>query len=406
VVRVAWQFSEQPEQIIMNGKVQQVLFVSHKANRSGAPMVLLGIIRELKKQSALRIMVILMEDGPLAVEFRQLATTFLWAPRSIRIPGLPDRNIIASFISRLITIGNGLWILFRIRKSGIVFLNTITNGHMHRKLLFLKAKIITYVHELEISIHALTNKKALDVVLQHTDLFLACSVAVKSNLVLNHQVAREKIEVVYSSIPEIKREKELYRHDLDVLKVELNIPADAIVFGAVGENEWRKGFDLFSPLICLYFNLYPDSTAHFVWMGIRKERWSYFDDMIDFNKYEIRSKTHFIEHSADYLRNMSLFDVHLLLSREDPFPLVVMDAASFGIPTICFLDGGGAPELIEDGAGICVPYGDLFRMAGAIHDMELDKLKRSHLGKNALERLKKGYNLADATTMIINLMHK
>ena len=36
------------------------------------------------------------------------------------------------------------------------------------------------------------------------------------------------------------------------------------------------------------------------------------------------------------------FDVFVLLSREDPFPLVCLEAASLGKPFVCFDNAGGA----------------------------------------------------------------
>ena len=56
--------------------------------------------------------------------------------------------------------------------------------------------------------------------------------------------------------------------------------------------------------------------------------------------------------------------VHLLTSREDPFPSVVLEAMSAGVPTVAFEGGGGIPDLLaEHGAGASVPVGDVAGMA-------------------------------------------
>lgn len=390
----------------MTGKTQKILFVSHKANRGGAPVVLLGIIKEFRRQSSLPVKILLMDDGPLVEEFRKLAPTWVWTPRRIRIPGLSYQNLFVVFLSRLTTIWNGLWILFSIRKTTLVFSNTIANGHIHLKLLFLKAKFITYVHELGITIRAVTNEKTLQTVLQKSDYFLACSLEVKNNLVNALGVAPERIEVLYSTIPDDYRNKKDFLDKVSAYKKAEGIPEGSLVIGAVGENEWRKGFDLFAPLIRLYFHLYPASNAHFVWMGIKKERPSYLDDMHDFAKSGIVERTHFIFHSGDFLQNMAAFDLHLLLSREDPFPLVVLETGRMGIPTICFQDSGGAPEFIGQDAGLCVPYGDLYAMAAAINSMETDVDRRNCFGQKAREKMQSGYNQAAAAERIIRLMEE
>jgi glycosyltransferase involved in cell wall biosynthesis len=60
------------------------------------------------------------------------------------------------------------------------------------------------------------------------------------------------------------------------------------------------------------------------------------------------------------------FDILLLPSREDPFPLVCLEAGLLGKPVICFEKAGGIPELLEDGGGRVVPYLDIDAMAEAV----------------------------------------
>jgi len=55
--------------------------------------------------------------------------------------------------------------------------------------------------------------------------------------------------------------------------------------------------------------------------------------------------------------------VFLLTSREDPFPSVVLEAMSAGVPCVAFEDSGGVPNLLRDfGAGYAVPLGDAAEM--------------------------------------------
>ena len=61
--------------------------------------------------------------------------------------------------------------------------------------------------------------------------------------------------------------------------------------------------------------------------------------------------------------NLLPFDIFALTSREDPFPLVCMEAASQACPIICFEQGGGMPEFVRDDAGFVVAYGDTAAMA-------------------------------------------
>ncbi len=63
----------------------------------------------------------------------------------------------------------------------------------------------------------------------------------------------------------------------------------------------------------------------------------------------------------------SAADTFALTSREDPFPTVVLEALSAGLPVVAFDRSGGIPDMLrETGQGDIVPYGDLTAMAAAI----------------------------------------
>jgi glycosyltransferase involved in cell wall biosynthesis len=77
-------------------------------------------------------------------------------------------------------------------------------------------------------------------------------------------------------------------------------------------------------------------------------------------------------------------DIFALTSREDPFPLVSMEAMSFGLPVVAFEGAGGAPELIGDQAGVVVPHLDLAAMAEAVTKLANDPQRREALGEGAM----------------------
>ena len=58
-------------------------------------------------------------------------------------------------------------------------------------------------------------------------------------------------------------------------------------------------------------------------------------------------------------RFFSAADAFVLTSREDPFPTVVLEAMSVGVPVVAFAESGGIPEfLTEHSCGHVVPYCD------------------------------------------------
>jgi glycosyltransferase involved in cell wall biosynthesis len=374
---------------------QKILFVSHKADRSGAPILLLHIIREFKKNTTIPFHILLMEDGVLAKDFKKLGKTFIWNKK----PGAGSSNSISRIILRIGMVLHGSYTLFQLRGTSLVFMNTITNGYMHKKLLFLKCRFITYVHEMEAAIRMLTDECSLGIAARHSDFFLADSNAVKENLVVNHQFKSNSIQVVATPMPanDLKKDKALYAAFKSKLNIKNSIPQNAVIIGITASNDWRKGFDLFSPLVKLYFQLFPDSNAYFIWKGLRTGEFYSFLDHFDYKKSGIEGRALLVEHGADSLEYMACYDIHLLLSREDPYPLVVLDAASFGIPTICFSDAGGSPEFVENDAGCIIPYGDLFTMANQINYLAGNSSVRAQMGLCAQSKLaaRHGQNAID-----------
>ena len=366
---------------------KKVLFVSHKANRSGAPVLLLNIIREFKKTTNVPIQVLLMEDGVLAKEFKAVGKTFTWNKKTAA--KTLDANPLVRLVNRIAFVLRGTFILFKLRNTSLVFLNTITNGPMHKKLLFLKCRFICYVHELDAAINMLTNKNSLEITLNHTNLFLSVSEAVKENLICNHNVNENLIKVVASPFleNELLRNKNDYAAFVQSIKEKNKISPEAVVIGISASNEWRKGFDLFVPLVKIYFELFPGSNVYFIWKGFRNENASAWFDLYDYQRAGIDKQALLVEHGEDNIEWMAAFDIHLLLAREDPYPLVVLEAASLAIPTICFANAGGSPEFIENDCGFIVTYGDLLTMAKRIKELVGDTTMRKAMGKKAQEKL-------------------
>jgi len=83
----------------------------------------------------------------------------------------------------------------------------------------------------------------------------------------------------------------------------------------------------------------------------------------------LTDRVHFIgvvEDADLYARHMAGADLYLMTSREDPYPSVVLDAMTVGLPVVGFEGAGGFCELLQQGAGVLVPMEDRHAMADAI----------------------------------------
>jgi glycosyltransferase involved in cell wall biosynthesis len=118
------------------------------------------------------------------------------------------------------------------------------------------------------------------------------------------------------------------------------------------------------------------------------------------------NRVHFVGHRTDYLDFLAATEVFLLTSREDPFPLVVLEAAAFGKPIVCFECAGGAPEFVQRDAGVCVPFGDVEAMASAAMTLAQAPEKRATLGAVARQRVVENHSVGFGAARILEILRR
>jgi glycosyltransferase involved in cell wall biosynthesis len=106
---------------------------------------------------------------------------------------------------------------------------------------------------------------------------------------------------------------------------------------------------------------------------------------------------------ADYFAAM---DVFVLPSREDPFPLVCLEAAAAGRPIVCFENAGGMPEFVEDDCGFVVPYMDIEAFAERLTRLIDDSQLRTRMGEAARNKVRSRHNVAVAAPLLFDAMQR
>jgi glycosyltransferase involved in cell wall biosynthesis len=109
----------------------------------------------------------------------------------------------------------------------------------------------------------------------------------------------------------------------------------------------------------------------------------------DINKANLEDVVRFIPSDNDMDSFYKEIDVFLLVSREDPYPLVVLEAASYNRPIICFDNAGGAPEFVQDDAGTVVEFLDIIGLANAVDTYQKNPDLVKQQGNIAKERVQK-----------------
>ena len=194
------------------------------------------------------------------------------------------------------------------------------------------------------------------------DYYIAASKGVADNLVKNHHIPAGNISVINEFIPVNKIAKPTLSSD--EINHELGITGKFIIGGA-GSAGWRKGTDLFLQLACIINKKLPHNNMIFLWVG-NQSRESAAQADYEIEKNGLQGKMLFTGSKPDPQNYFQVFDLLALTSREDPFPLVALEAMALKKPVYCFNDTGGIPGIITDETGKTFAYGDIDAMAEEI----------------------------------------
>ena len=380
---------------------RKILFISHDASRSGAPITLLTLLRWLRSNSELCFEILLGRGGALEQDFRSIGHVLVFYQE-------PPRHRLKRIIWRIIQPFLRKVYLYRLknyyRKQNIalIYANTIATGEILEFLSFLKCPVICHVHELEyvIGFFGSTN---FEHVKNCTGQYISCSEVVKNNLICNHNIPCSKIETVYGfvRVSEIRPDRAKYQ-----VCEEFDIPKDApIVCMSAAYLDWRKAPDIF---ILLARDVYKKVSypVHFLWVGGYPEKIQMQKLMYDIDRLRLSNFIHFLGEKSNPFDYFAACDVFALVSREDPFPLVCLEAASLGKPIVCFDKAGGMPEFVEDDCGFIVPYLDTEAMAEKIIELIKNPELRQRLGERARKKVKERFDVEVQAPKILSLMQR
>ncbi|HZL41831.1 MAG TPA: methyltransferase [Verrucomicrobiae bacterium] len=310
---------------------RKMLVISHDASRTGAPISLLTFLRWLRHNSNWDFRIVLRAGGPLESEFRDLGETQVVSELQPGSPLLEDVSLIYSN-----TCTNGL------------FLNALSGGDI---------PIVTHIHELN-DVIGLFGRENLEAVLGQTTHYIACSEAVAQNLRSCHGVSAQAMSVHYEGIcaETVRQRAQAARQD----RAALGLAEDSFVIAACGFADWRKGPDLFIQMAAsLRRKTEGSRKVEFIWIGQvpSDERGRML--LADLERPGLAGDVRFVGEQANPHLSLSACNLFCLPSREDPFPLVMLEAAALGKPLVCFAGCGGAEEFCRLGGGFSVPSLDV-----------------------------------------------
>ena len=390
----------------------KILFIGHDANRAGAQLVLLNLMRLLRAEG-IGMRLLLGAGGPLLDDYRAICPVVLWPepPRHV-VDGLTDK-----VLSKL-----GLWQRLHDRQLrqqqqvvraqvdldsvDLVLVNTVTSSRWFAQLgIPDRLPVVTFVHELALSVRIYTRPDELAYLLRRTSHLLAVSKATARYYEQAHGFDPARI-LLFTLIdtPTLEAAVRQAREQPSPY-VALGLPDDALIVGGCGNAEWRKGNDLFIALARQVIGRLRDQNIHFVWVGVPPG--ALRDDLLDdIRKAGLIDRVHLIPPTPEVLRYLSRFDVFVLCSREDPYPLVVFEAGLSEVPVVCFADAGGAPELVETDGGFVVPYLDLDAMSSRVLDLLGQPQLRRTVGQRLAQKIRERHPARQSVETLVTLLLK
>ena len=369
----------------MNSGKTKILFVSHDANYSGAPIILLNTIKWLSSNSDFELAVLFQKNGELIDEFTKYVK-IIYKYFNIRNN---NKKILNRIYNKYVYPFNLKKILASVYKENydIIFANSIACNY------FIKnydnrgnAKIITNVLELEYTFHSFKIDRN-SAIMENSDLFICMNKSVSENLVANHNIDQKKIKTINSITGYVTNKS----NKKELLK-KIGVPENSIIIGASGTVEWRKGSDLFIQLALIYRNKYGLDNLYFVWAGKFSSGIEKYNIIHDIEKAGLQGKVLFVGEITEVNDYYSAFDIFTLMSREEALGIVCIENMALGNPIICFEKCGGMEDVADTGAAIKVPYLNIESMSDEIHKLILDKEHYNLLSKKSTDYVNKEFN--------------
>lgn len=342
-------------------------------------MVLLHFLRWLKaERPQVTFDVLLLRGGPLVSEFQELADVYIKNPQ----PEMSSTEKLEKHLRKRFGLerSSGLppWRMLSARYRTVIA-NTAVSARLLPHFKKRGMATVCWLHELEYILGDYYTDSEFQRLAVFIDKFVVHSQAGKKML------AEKQIDRPAAVVHEFSAVNERELRPAAEVRRQWNIPADAFVVGGCGTIEWRKGTDLF---IQLAQHFKAQDNVYFLWVGGEvgdghpdRRRMAY-----DLKRIEASSRLIFTGQRDAPHDLFNIMDVFALTSREDPFPLVCIEAALLEKPIICFADAGGMPEFVENDAGIVVPYLELGSFGSAISSLLNDAELRQKLGHTAREK--------------------
>jgi len=356
-----------------------LIAVTHDCSRTGAPLILLELLRVWRQHHDFSLVVLSLQSGPLDDDFRALADELLFTPDSPPVLSRKSLEILQHETSK-----------WGETKDLRVLLNSAVSGELASTFGVNRIPITALVHEFADSILPLAKYGLY----HHAQRIIFPSRIVRSSFLKLFAT----IPALPDRVPELHvMPQGLFPHFLKPFEKDANlrtsagIPADAFVVLGMGTRDWRKGIDLFVMAADLMVRRRhaDDREVHFVYVG-SEAPWMPYAQPYTLHAIDmmgLENRVHFVDAVSDSRPWFAAADAFFMSSRVDPYPCVVLEAMAAGLPVVLFEGGAGSAEFIaEHGGGEVVPHLDVGAAAAVLERWASEGT--ADLGREAAEAVR------------------
>lgn len=365
--------------------MKKFLFVSHEGSRTGAPLVLLSLVKAISNSAVpCKISVLFLEEGAVIKDFVPYARVF-------QIEAHNGWRKLIPYKMRLLVNRKLFEVWAKYQHFDLIYANTVGSLAEGIELKdYLGIPLWLHIHETERT--CLRRKITMDMMKQCDNFISVSSLSTKA--LVNYGVSPEKIQLVRPF------SEHLSNTAVEPIKLD-GVDEKDFVIGLSGVGGWRKGSDIFPMIVRRFVDKYPQVPCKFIWLGgLNKSETPYDIAHLSIANYVITPGL--VSNPMEYYKR---FDVFLLTSREDPFPLVCMENAALGNPIVMFEGTSGIADLvIDEQTGLHVPYLDIDAMCDAIYRLYVDENFRKKLGENLRNRLKQYFSKEKSIGQLLKLL--
>ena len=335
-------------------------------------MFLLHFLRWLRQNTDLDFEILIGKGGPLEPEFAKVAT--VQTQKNLQSPEV-------------------------IRTFSLIYSNTACNSKLLQSLPTGNIPIVTHVHELDSGFNCI-GARAMAAMVAQTNSFIGCSQIVCQRLEHVFKISRDNIHLHYEMIDDAIQNQKLSKEN-SIARAQYGIPQDALVVAACGTFDFRKAGDIFIQLAAkVKQKLAHSHPVKFIWIGSLGNA-SFFDFLqLDVRKLGLSTTLQFVGELKDPHSLLAECDIFCLTSREDPFPLAMLEAGALEKPVICFEDSGGGSEFCSLGGGISVPYLDVEAMANTVLELQKSQSLRSAIGGRAAQLVRNSFTVSNCAPIL------